>query len=236
MRVLQAETPASWVKKSTAPGEAVASLALVGTDLVDDQKLFTFVGKLRNVLLSEDTALSFLAKDDDTLIRGLNYVAKHMKGTSLLRTFDRTGISVWAGTWNRGGPLRYPNKFTAGVTTVGANILEFSKRKLAEMILLIENLDRKDMKKLDSELYYAMRNRSKNELKDSLGIDSNYTSFKDAMAMFGRDERLAREGAFVYVCRSVDMPRYVNRGKVQNQIPCTLTMSEVAVKTRQLFH
>lgn len=216
----------------------MACLACCGSDLVDDQRLFTYVGELRLNVLSKDGAIAFFAKDAETLVRGLTYVGKHTKGKPMaytLQTGDRTGIAIWAGEWHRGGELRYANKFTAGVTAVGFNILEFGKRKLAELILMLETLDSKDIKKLDSELYYAMHKRSKEELKETFNIDGRYTSIKDIMSAVGRDGRMVRNGAFAYVCRTVDMPTNINCGSVMRQIPNFVTVGELATKTNSLF-
>jgi len=236
MRVLNCKLSTEWIKKSTAPGESVACMVVCGSELLDDQVRPTYMGELRLNVLSQDSGLAFYAKDADTLVRGLTYLAKNGKNPMayLIQTGDRSGISLWGASWERAQNIRGSNKLTAGLSTAGHNAIEIGKRAIARLILAFDTLDSRDIKAIDQELYYAMHKQSVRELSRTFNMQK-LVSFRDVMEQFDRDGKMARSGAFLYVCRTIDMPRYVDNGEILSQIPNTLSMGELAVKARQLF-
>ena len=186
--------------------------------------------------LKKGEGLAFYAKDADTLVRGLSYLSKHAPNQMayLVRSGDGSGLSLWGSSWERERGFRGFNIFTAGISSAGHNVLEFGKRAIATLLLTFENLDRRDIKAIDSELYYAMHKSSVREYSEFFNIQ-RYVDFKSVLDQFSRDGKLANRGAFLYVCRKDEMPRHVNCGVVEHQIPSILGMGELAVKARQMF-
>lgn len=155
-------------------------------------------------------------------------------GGYIVQTDDDSGIGIWGGSWQYETGIRGSSRLTAGIAVVGSNMIELCKRAIGSTILNFEALDQRDLKASDPSLYYQMHKASAKELSRTFNMQ-RIQSLSSVMERFSRDNKQMERGAFMYLCRTREMPQRVSAGDVIRQMPPSVTMGQLASKAQQMF-
>lgn len=259
MRLLQLSVPYDVVMKSKDPLQSLAVLSAIAVchpALVDDgglkgrlfakdeygfmangfaiNKMLPFnyqASDLDNYKGAERQGLLLIAKDATTLLKGLRHLAKTNGGSAAyaVEAMERVGLAIYAGRYDDRG-LK-DTKVVAALSMATGNAWQAAVRGFLYTMTVIDRAvmgrwyERFKMKVVHSKV------------REFLGFD-HFTSLDDLVGRVGRDGRLVKKCAVVYICPSAAMPngsRFSN-GKVEPQIQHRLSLDEIHSKAQTLFY
>jgi len=198
------------VSKSENPGDSLyAYIAGAPAEvLVDDQSLITKINKLECVVLDDKHGMVFYAKDSETLLRGLDYVYQSPK--------TRGKREYWMRSADGGG-------LAAMSITWDHGISRHTSPLIAAFVTVGFNAS------------LAIRREIFRKFHIKIGDNDQFQSVSGNMDAAGRDGRLLRRGAALYVCQTSDMPTRMPYGRTYRQIGDILTLGVLATVGKKLF-
>ncbi len=230
MRVLQISIPISWYAKSSHPATSIYSLMAMGTAevengdqdyvLVDDQHIRTRTNPMILTTLDGDAALGLWAKDADTLVRGMEYVARH-SGINAGIQAEGGQISAYGLTWDY-GDARHRSKLIAGICVILNNMFQLPVYRFVPTSSGGGSGKFKWMRKHHQSLSSAMRQLSRDGLLVSKGVGIVFVRAQE-----GPDTEKGRFGT--------EMDSKVHWSSMHRQIGQSMSYGTMAKIARNIF-